>query len=59
MPRPMNRQERLARDLAETLTDTQETEVQPDTIAGWPDYDVYEWLAAWGFHWDGQQWVRV
>lgn len=43
----MDEQERLARDLAETLIDTQETYVTKQQLATMNKYDVYDWLEAW------------
>lgn len=47
----MDEQERLARDLAETLAATQETDVTKAMVASWPKWDVYEWLEAWDYIW--------
>ena len=53
----MDAKEREARDLAEMIAVSQDTDVEPDNLAAWPDYDVYEWLEAWGYSWDGQGWI--
>ena len=45
----METKERLARDLAETLVDTQKTQVTKQQLAAMKSWDVYEWLEAWGY----------
>jgi hypothetical protein len=38
------------------------TDVEPDEIENWPDYDVYEWLeVGWGFEWDedAEEWTPI
>jgi hypothetical protein len=35
----------------------EETDVILEDIQVWRADDVYEWLEAWGFEWDGTQWV--
>lgn len=47
----MNEKERLARDLAETIVDTQDTSVTKEQLAAMKSWDVYEWLEAWGYVW--------
>ena len=52
----MDEQERLARDLAETLVDTQETSVTKQQLATMKVWDVFEWLQAWGFFCEFGEW---
>ncbi len=60
----MNYSEQLkemnARDLAETLAQSDDTDVEPEDIATWDEYDVYEWLElGWDREWDGESWDYV
>jgi hypothetical protein len=52
MPSRMDLREREARDIAHEIAVTQDTDVSPDEVYTWRSYDVYEWLAAWGYQWD-------
>lgn len=54
----MDTKERLARDLAETLVETQNTQVTKDVVANWKSWDVYEWLAAWDYYWWENEWMN-
>lgn len=53
----MSEKERLARDLAATLTEQKDTDITRDQVSQWRELDVYEWLYMWDFDWDGQRWV--
>jgi hypothetical protein len=58
----MDAKECNARDLAARLCDPLMTDVEPDEIENWPDYDVYEWLeVGWGFEWDedAEEWTPI
>lgn len=46
----------FALDLLNTLDDD-ETNVTADDIARWRDDEIYDWLEAWGFEWDGAAWM--
>ena len=52
----MDEQERLARDLGETLIDTQETDVTKQQLAAMNKWDVYDWLDAWDFFYEFGEW---
>lgn len=53
----MVEKERLARDLAHALTEQPDTDVTPEQVNRWQDFDVYEWVQMWEFEWNGQRWV--
>ena len=53
----MTRQESAARDIAREIAAVQDTDVTPGDIDAWSADDVYEWLAAWGYEWDGVEWL--
>ena len=53
----MTRQESAARDIAREITAVQDTDVTPGDIDAWSVDDVCEWLASWGYEWDGGEWL--
>lgn len=55
----MDEQDRLARDLADTLVDTQDTSVTKKQLAAMQSWDVYEWLEAWGFFYEFGEWKQA
>lgn len=55
----MTAKEYQARDLAETLTYSDETDATPEQVNNWGVWDVEEWLNSWGFEWDEEKWRNV
>lgn len=53
----MTRQESAARDIAREIAAVQDTDVTPGDIDAWSVDDVCEWLASWGYEWDGAEWL--
>lgn len=56
----MDNRERTARDLAEVLTSSNDTDVTPEDVKEWYKWDVEEWIEAFGFEWDDKigRWVN-
>lgn len=52
-----------AQDLAQSICDANESDqdfVRSEDIETWSNYDLYEWLEAWGYEWDDiNGWVNL
>jgi hypothetical protein len=46
-----------AADLAEQIAISGDTDVTPEDVKRWPSYDLYDWLEAWDYEWNGSEWV--
>jgi hypothetical protein len=56
----MTEKERKARELANELSNQNDTDVTVDQISRWRDDEVYDWLElGWDFEWDGEEWKKV
>lgn len=53
----MTRQESAARDIAREIAAVHDADVTPGDIDAWSVDDVCEWLASWGYEWDGVEWL--
>lgn len=48
-----------AEDVAAVVIETEETDVTEEQIEQWSDLTLYEWLEAWGYSYNGVDWVPV
>ncbi len=53
----LNQKEERGRDIALCIVDSEDTDVTPDQMKVWPDWDIYEWIEAWGYLWQEGEWV--
>lgn len=49
--------EQQAREIALILSERDDNDVTEDDVEGWRDWDIYEWIEAFGYEWDGNEWV--
>lgn len=56
----MNKKLEQAKDIALLLSDRDDTDVAEDDIQAWHEWDIYEWIEAWGHVWvkDKEEWVN-
>lgn len=54
----MTRKRAHAQDLAQSICDLGETDVTE--VETWSDDDLYDWLEAWGYSWEGADgWIDL
>lgn len=57
---PTTRKYIIAKDeIAAHILENYNTDVTAEQIETWLEFDLYEWLEAWGFVWDGQEWANL
>lgn len=45
------------RDIALAIAQNEDTDVTVQDVKGMHEWDIYEWIEAWGYEWDGNEWV--
>lgn len=51
--------ESKARQLAKRIARTDETSASPKEIDTWDTEDVYAFIEAWDYQWNGKDWVKI
>ena len=56
----MSRKRAHAQELAQQICDSGETKITFDQVETWSDEDLYYWIEAWGYSWEGADgWVDL
>ena len=45
--------------MASVIIDNFDTDVTERQISEWSDGDLYDWLIAWDYTWNGSEWVET
>jgi hypothetical protein len=53
----IDQKEEQAREIALVLVDFENVDVTVEMLASWEKWDVYEWIEAYGYYWENEEWL--